>query len=558
MEEIFIPPDSCNVSQLIFLTIVYGYCLLKGSSLISDGSELLLLVPSISGMVGSVVLPVLGAVPDSFMVLFSGLSENPQATVAVGVGALAGSTIMLLTVPWFLSILGGRVSLDNNGSPVYAKPANYDLHREGRQWEKLMVSTMTPYSVHLKKTGVSSSDLVRKNGIFMIGSAMLYLVVQLPASVGESESIVASSAWFGAIACTLVFLWYLVQQYRESKEGVVEDIVTEARVEAIRTGNLSLLGAMRDLISKNERSRSNSAQNAPLLGDAEVVKEMRATLAPFFKEYEGQSRNKRIGKDQMKVILRDLQMGRLTDNEVDAIFGVADRDRSGHMDFDEFVEMMLIFVRDFEQLVDVERFYGRSKLQTPEPVSVLMETRSQGSTEEEESEMPEDLKNLTPEQQQRSIKIRAAQLMFFGTLLVLVFSDPAVAVLNEIAVRANVNPFYVSFVLAPLASNASEVIASFNYAQRKTKKTIQVALTTLEGAACLNNSLCLAVFLAIVAARGLQWTFTAEVISILFVQVCVGFFALRRKTFTLWDGVVILALYPVSLVVVALLKTVMM
>lgn len=51
MEEIFIPPDSCNVSQLIFLTIVYGYCLLKGSSLISDGSELLLLVPSISGMV---------------------------------------------------------------------------------------------------------------------------------------------------------------------------------------------------------------------------------------------------------------------------------------------------------------------------------------------------------------------------------------------------------------------------------------------------------------------------------------------------------------------------
>jgi hypothetical protein len=59
------------------------------------------------------------------------------------------------------------------------------------------------------------------------------------------------------------------------------------------------------------------------------------------------------------------------------------------MDFDEFVEMMLIFVRDFEQLVDVERFYGRSKLQTPEPVSVLMETRSQGSTEEDEPEMPE-------------------------------------------------------------------------------------------------------------------------------------------------------------------------
>ena len=32
--------------------------------MISDGSELLLLVPSLAGLVGSVVLPVLGAVPD--------------------------------------------------------------------------------------------------------------------------------------------------------------------------------------------------------------------------------------------------------------------------------------------------------------------------------------------------------------------------------------------------------------------------------------------------------------------------------------------------------------
>ena len=32
----------------------------------------------------------------------------PLCQVAVGVGALAGSTIMLLTIPWFLSIVGGQ------------------------------------------------------------------------------------------------------------------------------------------------------------------------------------------------------------------------------------------------------------------------------------------------------------------------------------------------------------------------------------------------------------------------------------------------------------------
>ena len=45
------------------------------SNLISDGSELLLLVPSISGLVGSVILPILGAIPDGCIVLFSGKNK---------------------------------------------------------------------------------------------------------------------------------------------------------------------------------------------------------------------------------------------------------------------------------------------------------------------------------------------------------------------------------------------------------------------------------------------------------------------------------------------------
>eukprot|EP00918_Siedleckia_nematoides_P021859 GHVU01047105.1.p1 GENE.GHVU01047105.1~~GHVU01047105.1.p1 ORF type:complete len:169 (-),score=23.09 GHVU01047105.1:76-582(-) len=88
------------------------------STLISDGSELLLLVPSLAGIVGPVVLPILGAVPDGAIVLFSGLGPDAQEQVSVGVGALAGSTIMLLTVPWFMSVFGGRVEV-RKGTPRY-------------------------------------------------------------------------------------------------------------------------------------------------------------------------------------------------------------------------------------------------------------------------------------------------------------------------------------------------------------------------------------------------------------------------------------------------------
>lgn len=73
-----LPPGSYGFIQLLFLGAVYANLLMYASNLISDGSELLLLVPSLAGIVGSVVLPILGAVPDGCIVLFSGMGPNAQ------------------------------------------------------------------------------------------------------------------------------------------------------------------------------------------------------------------------------------------------------------------------------------------------------------------------------------------------------------------------------------------------------------------------------------------------------------------------------------------------
>lgn len=55
-------------------------------------------------------------------------------------------------------------------------------------------------------------------------------------------------------------------------------------------------------------------------------------------------------------------------------------------------------------------------------------------------------------------------------------------VLSEVGDRTGIPSFYISFVLSPLVSNASELIASYNYAQKKTSKTITISLATLTGA----------------------------------------------------------------------------
>ena len=62
-----------GITGLLWLFLSYGYVLYYASGLIGEGSELLLLVPSMAGLVGGVVLPLLGAVPDGAIILFSGM-----------------------------------------------------------------------------------------------------------------------------------------------------------------------------------------------------------------------------------------------------------------------------------------------------------------------------------------------------------------------------------------------------------------------------------------------------------------------------------------------------
>ena len=59
-----IDPEDVGTTGLLWLFLSYGYALYYAADLIGEGSELLLLVPSMAGLVGGVVLPMLGAVPD--------------------------------------------------------------------------------------------------------------------------------------------------------------------------------------------------------------------------------------------------------------------------------------------------------------------------------------------------------------------------------------------------------------------------------------------------------------------------------------------------------------
>ena len=198
-------PDDIGDSGLLWLFLSYGYVLYFASNLISEGSDLLLLVPSIAGIVGSCVLPVLGAVPDGAIMLFSGLGdvEEAQENLAVGVGALAGSTIMLLTVR-ALSLWAGRVDLDAEGKANYARKPKLGANRGPTE------------------CGVSPGPQVKSGANIMVMTLVSYVIIQGPAFFmsGDSRAEVAENekswALLGLVTTLGGFVSYLYYQVSSS------------------------------------------------------------------------------------------------------------------------------------------------------------------------------------------------------------------------------------------------------------------------------------------------------------------------------------------------------
>jgi len=62
-------------------------------------------------------------------------------------------------------------------------------------------------------------------------------------------------------------------------------------------------------------------------------------------------------------------------------------------------------------------------------------------------------------------------MMSAGATLVMIFSDPVVKCFDSLGKLLNIDGFYIAFFLAPIASNAKEWVASYNYANKKTKES---------------------------------------------------------------------------------------
>lgn len=569
----FVDPTELPIMQLAFLTTVYSFVLFYASNLISDGSELLVFIPRLQGIVGSVVLPVLGAIPDSMMVFFSlqGSQEEVAREVGVGVGTLAGSTIMLLTLPWVVSIIFGRVDLDSSGIPVYKKPKNYS----GSRWQKLTVSGL---QATLFETGVQGNrPALRMNAILMMVTLTSYLIIQIPALIfdksengygeqGAQENTYAGVAFF---ICLAWFLIYLIHQYREGQSESKEEIEHEVDLmeDLIKSGKFTIIDAMDQFSEECNTEKSGTGVHEMLLDLSSVPKKslarMKILLKHFLHKYDTNKDNE-INMAEFFLLCQD--MGMHDGNVQSTLFKAADIDDNGSISCSEFTSCMIDYalkrthssqpaLPNRKSISDVhDLIVLNADVQDEEAGAVSDEEKCESESDDDGDSPPEDLEHLDPKARQFWILIRSFRTMLFGTLLVVVFSDPMVAVLATIGERMNISPFYVSFVVAPIASNASELVAAYNYAVKKTRRSITVSLSTLQGAACMNNTFCLSVFLGMIWSRSFPWQFTAETISIIVAEVALAAYSFFRPVGKTIDAIPIFMVYPLSLALTVTLE----
>lgn len=501
-------PCTDTILGNLFLLLAYGYLLLTAAKLLSEGSELLLTVLD-AGIIGGLLLPILGALPDSILILVSGIGgtkEEAQEEVLVGIGLLAGSIVMLLTVLWGSCLLLGRCDLE----PVDERLTAVD-------------KTLTrPYDIW--RTGVENDELTTLSARIMILSIIPYIVAQLPmmfnfTSSGNIPVLIACILSIGGLVgyCVYQVVTPWIQQRRKE---FAQKMVLKARIL--------------DHLVKHEDRKSLIDERGNLNRDYANMLFNRIDV-----NNDGAVEKKEVALMLTTTLARDNIDAKMVDHFMEDY----DVDQNDQISLHEFLN-------------GTEKWCKELKLRSHSEIAEQRRKTQDYLNDLERLEEEEDEESDNPPTKSQIIR-RAILLLIVGTILAAIFADPLVDAVNDFSSATNIPSFFISFVLLPLASNSSEAVSSILFAARKKKRNMSLTYSQIYGGVTMNNTMGMGIFLAVIYFRGLVWDFSSEVVVVCLVVIVMGLLASFRRVFPTWMAAIALLLYPISLGLVAVLDYVL-
>ncbi|XP_058208618.1 sodium/calcium exchanger NCL-like isoform X2 [Rhododendron vialii] len=443
----------------------------------------------------------------------SGSKETAQDQVSVGMGLLAGSIVMLLTLLWGSCVVVGKCDLVDANAKDEVDTKGFSLTGSG-----VSTDIWTTYAARI-----------------MVLSVTPFVIVQLPQvlnTTAESRLFILT-ALILSIAFLISYCLYQVFQPKVQKrrlafakyKHVMSGILTYFRTRTLGR-ILSIDGRPdRDVIKK-------LFQSLDVNEDGHLsAEELRALIVG-------------IRFDEVDVDKDDI------DDAVKSIVKEFDKSDDSLIDEDEFANGISSWI------YRAMRSAKYAKDQRPDSESPHLKFLSEFY---QQTRKEHDLLGDSSDDDDRGIKnpkwnaFRAVRMLLSGTAAVCVLANPLVDAVNNFSSATKVPTFFVSFVVLPFAS-CSEGVSALIFIRNKKHKTASLTFSQIYGSVTMSNILSLSVFLGLVYVRELTWSFSSEVLVILIVCILMGTFASFRTTFPLWTCLVAFSLYPLSILLVYVLE----
>ncbi|XP_061349649.1 sodium/calcium exchanger NCL [Gastrolobium bilobum] len=505
-------PCTTTVLGNLFLIIIYGFLMFKAATYLSSGSELLLEILG-PGIVGGLFLPILGALPDAMLILVSGLSgnkETAQSEVSVGMGLLAGSTVLLLTIIWGTCVIVGKCDIEGS----------------------VAIDEQDTRGFSLTGSGVSTDIWTSYAARIMVISVLPFLIVQLPQLL-KSTSGRHLAVLIALIVSLALLITYCLYQ-------IFQPWIQRRKLKYVKHKHV-ILGFLRHL-KKHALGRLLKDDGEP---DKEVIKKLFAKI--------DENQDKKLTHGELRALVVGIQFEQIDLDHEDAVIRIIE-------DFDTSQNQL---VEEEEFVNGICRWLQKargSRVASPDAGPHTLKFLSDFHTETKREHDLLDVGAGDPNDEvaegsenARWTSIKAVLLLVLGAVIAGAFADPLVDAVDNFSDATSIPAFFISFIALPFATNSSEAVSAIIFASRDKRKTASLTFSELYGAVTMNNVLCLSVFLALVYVRGLTWDFSSEVLVILIVCIVMGGFASFRTVFPLWTAIMAILLYPFSLALVYVL-----
>lgn len=465
------------------------------------------------GIIGGLFLPILGALPDAMLILVSGLSGSTttaQSQVSVGMGLLAGSTVMLLTIIWGTCVIVGKCDIQDS------------IAIDGKDTKGLS----------LTGSGVSTDIWTCYAARIMAVSVIPFIVVQVP-QVMSSTSGRHLTVLIGLIFSFAMLVSYCLYQ-------IFQPWIQTRRLDFVKHKHV-ISGVLKHLKMRG-LGRLLEEDGTP---NEEVIEKLFHSI-----DADG---DQHISFAELNALIIGIQFDEINLDQAEAtekLMKDFDTSLDRKIQLSEFIEGVSRWIGEAKRSGDSSNNAG------PNTVKYLDNFHQQTKREhnllgDQSDEVVEGV------QDRKKTTIKAVLLLLLGTLIAAAFADPLVDAVDDFSDATGIPTFFISFIGLPLATNSSEAVSAIIFASRKKRRSASLTFSEIYGAVTMNNVLCLAVFLALVYIRDLTWDFSAEVLVIVIVCVVMGAFASFRTTFPLWTAILAFLLYPFSLALVYVLDYVL-